>query len=142
MKLHCLYFSPCSHLFPVFSSANCSCITKFMSNHRRTYPHIPVPGSCSKTLSVCLPVTVHNSDSSAGVYRSFCHVLSLPVSDVFISLSPSLFLTFSISVSLFLFLLHVAESHLDVLCPLLTTLPTFPWLSFALHPAFPTLYSF
>lgn len=89
MKLHCLYFSPCSHLFPVFSSANCSCITKFMSHHRRTYPHIPARGSCSKTLSVCLPVTVHNSDSSAGVYRSFCHVLSLPVLDVFISLSLS-----------------------------------------------------
>lgn len=118
---------------PVFSSTNCSCITKFMSSRRRTYPHIPVPDSCSKTRVWIMNSHWEPNRQSAGVYCSFCHVLSLPVSDVYLSLSH----TFSIIVSLFLFLLHVPKSHLDVLCQLLTTLPTFPLLSFD-HPAFPT----
>lgn len=113
----------CAHICFLFSVQLIAAVYPFMSNHRCMYPHIPMPGSSSEPVAVCFMTALSLCLSLPGIFSqfklisrcallykkktqkkkthflSFCHVLYLPVSDAFIPLS----LTFYISLPQFLY---------------------------------------
>lgn len=117
----------CVHIYFLFSVQLIAAVYPFMSNHQCLYPHIPVPGSYSKPVTLCFMTALKLYLTSQCIFtvqadQQVCTALHptfslsvtfsyLPVWDAFIPLSQFLYCCFSLSLSLSLCLASQEASY-------------------------------